>query len=163
MLVIRHFWKITPSYAAIVLFNRLTILIHFFIISLILSRSNVIHPLLVLQVPFHRLLNPLFKLQARFPAQFLLQLSRIDGVAHVVTLAVRYVCYQVHVFSFLASQQTVHGLDYYLDDVDVLPFVETANVVGLGHFPLMEDKVDGTGVVYHVQPVAHVLALAVYR
>ena len=27
----------------------------------------------------------------------------------------------------------------------------------------MEDKVDGTGVVYHVQPVTHVLTLAVYR
>ena len=69
---------------------------------------------------------------------------------------------QVHVLAFLASEQTVNGVDDHLDDVDVLPFVESADVVGLCHFALMEDEVDGSCVVFHKQPVAHVLALAIY-
>ena len=61
------------------------------------------------------------------------------------------------------AQDTVHGLDDDLDEVDVLPFVETADVVRLGYLPLVEDKVDGPRVVLHVQPVADVLTPAVHR
>lgn len=130
---------------------------------MIVTTRYIIHPFLVVQVPANSLFDSFFKLQTRLPAQFFLQFCGVNGVTHVVTLAVRYVGYQVHVFSFLASQQAVYRSDHYLDDVDVLPFVETADVVGFGHFSLMEDEVDGTGVVYHVQPVTHVLALTVYR
>ena len=69
---------------------------------------------------------------------------------------------EVHVLAFLASQQTVNGVDNHLDDVNVLPLVEAADVVCLGNLTLMEDEVDSTGVVFHEQPVAHVLALAIY-
>ena len=65
--------------------------------------------------------------------------------------------------AFGIAQDTVHGLDDDLDKVDVLPLVETADVVGLGHLALVEDEVDRPRVVLHIQPVAHVLALAVYR
>ena len=61
------------------------------------------------------------------------------------------------------AQDTVHGLDDDLDQVDVLPLVEASDVVGLRHLALVEDKVDGPRVVLNIQPVAHVLALAVHR
>ena len=61
------------------------------------------------------------------------------------------------------AQDTVHGLDDDLDKVDVLPLVETADVVRLGHLSLVEDKVDGPRMVLHIQPVAHILTLAVHR
>ena len=70
---------------------------------------------------------------------------------------------EVQVLALLASQQAVDGLDDDLDDVDVLPLVEAADIISLGNLTLMEDEVDGTGVVLHVEPVAHVLSLAVDR
>ena len=68
---------------------------------------------------------------------------------------------KVFVGTFRTSQQTVNGLDDNLDDVDVLPLIETADVVGLGNHALVEDEVDGTCVVFHKQPVADVFTLAV--
>ena len=68
---------------------------------------------------------------------------------------------EVHVLAFLTTQQAVDGVDDNLDDIDVLPLVETTDVVGLGNHTLVEDEVDGTGVVLNEQPVAHVLALAI--
>ena len=77
--------------------------------------------------------------------------------------SVRHVGDQVHVLPFLAAQQTIHRVDHHLDDVDVLPLVEAADVVRLGHLAVVENYVDGPCMVFHIQPVAHVLALAVHR
>ena len=68
---------------------------------------------------------------------------------------------EVEIFSFLTTEEAVNGIDDYLDDVDVLPLVEATDVVGFGYFALMEDKVDGTGMILHEQPVAYVLTLAI--
>jgi len=62
---------------------------------------------------------------------------------------------------FHSSESLINGLDKYLDNINVLPLVETADVVGVGYLALMENDVDGTGVVLDVEPVTHVLALAV--
>ena len=78
-------------------------------------------------------------------------------------LAVGHVCNQVERRTFGVAEQPVDGLDQHPHDVDVFPLVETADVVCVSHFPLMENKVDGTGVVFDIQPVAHVFAFSVYR
>ena len=70
---------------------------------------------------------------------------------------------EIHILAFLSSEQTIDGINHHLDDVDVLPLVESSDVVCLCHLTLMEDEVDGSGVIYHIQPVAHILALAIYR
>ena len=77
--------------------------------------------------------------------------------------AVRDIGDQVHVLAFRAAKEPVNGLDDDLDDVDVLPFVEPADVVGFGNLPVMENHVDSAGMVFHEEPVAHVFALAVNR
>ena len=59
------------------------------------------------------------------------------------------------------AEQAVDSLYYDLDEVDVLPLVEAADVVGVGGLPLMEDYVDVAGIVLDEEPVTHVLALAV--
>ena len=61
------------------------------------------------------------------------------------------------------AKQTVNGIDDGLDNVDVFPLVEATDVVGFSNGALMEDKVDGTGMVFHIEPVAYVLALAIDR
>ena len=46
---------------------------------------------------------------------------------------------------------------------DVLFFVVAADVVGLPHFALGGYFVESASVVFHVEPVAHLGALPVYR
>ena len=137
--------------------------VHFFVILFVVAAGDVVEPFLVVEVPAHRLLDAFLELQARFPAQFLLELGGIDGVAGVVAQAVRHVGDEVHVLAFGAAKEPVNSLDDDLDDVDVLPFVEAADVVRLGNLPVMENHVDSAGVVFYEEPVAHVLALAVNR
>ena len=141
----------------------LPIFIHILVILLILPRSNMIHPVLVLEIPFHGLLDTLLKLERWLPIQFLLQLARVDGITHIVTLSVCYVSDEVHILTFLSAEQTVNGLDDHLDDIDVLPLVETADVVSLGNLTLVENHIDGTGMIHYIQPVSHILTLTIYR
>ena len=122
----------------------------------------MIHPFLVIQVPLYCFLNTLLKLQRWLPTQFLLQLARVDGVTHIVTLSVSYVSDEIHILAFLSAEQTVNSLDDHLDDIDVLPLVETTNVVGLGNLTLVENHIDGTGMIHYIQPVSHVLTLTIY-
>ena len=122
----------------------------------------MIHPFLVLEIPFHGFLDTLLKLERWLPAEFLLELARIDGITHIVTLSIGYISDEIHILTFLSAEQTVNGLDYHLDDIDVLPLVETADVVSLGNLTLVENHIDGTGMIYYIQPVAHVLTLTIY-
>ena len=78
-------------------------------------------------------------------------------------LAVSDIGDEVKVFTFLAPKQSVNGLDYHLDDVDVLPLVESADVIGLRHLSVMEYHVDGSCMVFHIQPVSHILTFSIYR
>ena len=77
--------------------------------------------------------------------------------------AVRHVGDEIQVLAFGAAEELIDGLDHDLDDVDVLPFVEAADVVRLSDLSVMENHVDGTCVVFYKEPVAHVFALAVNR
>ena len=79
-----------------------------------------------------------------------------------MTEAVGDVGDEVEIFAFLTAKESVNGVDDNLYYIYVLPLIETADVVGLCHLALMEDKVDGTGMVFHEEPVAHVLSFAIY-
>ena len=91
----------------------------------------------------------------------MLEFCRVDGIAEVVAGTVGDVGDKVHIGTLWTAEQTVDGVDEHLDDVDVLPLVEAAYVVRLGHLTVVENGVDGTCVILDVEPVAHVLALAV--
>ena len=77
--------------------------------------------------------------------------------------AVRHVGYQVHILPFLTPQQTIHRVDHHFDDVNVLPLVETTDIIGFRNLPIVENHVNGPRMILHVQPVAHVLALTIHR
>lgn len=144
------------------IFVGLAVFVHILIVSLVDSTCDVVHPFLIVQIPAYGFFNSFFKLQAGLPAQFTLQLGGINGVAQVVSGAVGYVSNEVHVLTLGPTEQTVNGTDDYFDDVNVFPFVESADVVGFSRTALMENEVDGTGVVFNVEPVAHVFAFTVY-
>ena len=122
----------------------------------------MIHPVLVIEIPLHGLLDTLLKLERWLPTQFLLKLARVNGITHIMTLSVGYISDEVHILAFLSAKQTVNSLDDHLDDIDVLPLVETADIVSLGNLTLVENHIDGTGMIYYIQPVAHVLSLTIY-
>ena len=123
----------------------------------------MIHPFLVLEIPFRRFLDTLLKLERWLPAEFLLQLSRVNSITHIVTLSVGYISNQIQVSTLRATEQSINSPDNHLDDIDVLPLVETADVVSLGNLTLVENHIDGTGMIYYIQPVAHILTLTVNR
>ena len=81
---------------------------------------------------------------------------------HIVTLSVCYISDEIHILAFLSAEQSINNLDYHLDDIDILPLVETNDVVSLANLALMENHIDGTGMIYYIQPVAHVLTLTIY-
>ena len=80
-----------------------------------------------------------------------------------MTEAVCYISNEIEVLALCATQEAVNGVDDYLDDIDVLPLVEATDVVGLGNLAVVEDRVDRTGMILDIQPVTHVLALAIDR
>jgi len=141
----------------------LPIPVHFLVILLVVAARDVVQPFLVVKIPAHGLLDAFFELQGRLPAEFLLELGGVDGVAGIVAQTIRHVSDEVHVLAFRAAEQLIDGLDDDLDDVDVLPFVEAADVVSFGNLSVMENHVDGTCVVFDKEPVANVFALAVNR
>ena len=111
-------------------------------------------PGLVLDVPVDRLLEPLGEVGVRRPpAQLALELRAVDGVAAVVAGAVGDPVEVLGVAS--------HGLEDHAQDRDVVLLAISPDEVGLPHAALREDVPDGRGVVLGVDPVAHVLALAV--
>ena len=57
----------------------------------------------------------------------------------------------------------VNGFDNHLDNIYVLPLVETANIISLCDFAFMENQVNGTSMVFNIQPIANILTLAINR
>ena len=69
---------------------------------------------------------------------------------------------KIHILTLLASEQTVNGADNNFDDIDILPLVESADVIRLCHFALVEDQVNSARMILYIEPVAYVFALAIY-
>ena len=99
----------------------------------------MVQPGLVVEVPADGLLDAFLELKGGFPAQFALEFRGVDGVAGIVTETVGDIGYQVVGTAFGVAEEAVNGPDHDLDEVDVLPFVEAADVVGLGDLAFMED------------------------
>ncbi len=70
---------------------------------------------------------------------------------------------EVEILALGAAEEAVDGVDNDLDDIDVLPFVETADVVGFSNLAFVEDEVDCSCMILNVEPVSYILSLAVYR
>ena len=138
------------------------VFVHVVVVSLVVAGGDVVHPLLVVEVPSDCLLYPLLELQAGLPSEFRLKLARVDRVAHVVAESVGDIGYEMVGMPLRVPEHPVNSLDYDLYEVDVLPLVESPDVVCVGNFAFMEDEVDCPRVVLHEQPVAHVLPLAVH-
>ena len=72
-------------------------------------------------------------------------------------------CDQFLRVSFRIAEQTVYSLYDHFDEVNVLPFVEAADVVGVGNLSFMEDKVYCPCMIFYKKPVADILTLSIDR
>ena len=77
--------------------------------------------------------------------------------------AVCHIGYQVFGRAFRIAQKPVDCFDYDFYKVDVFPFVESSDIIGVGYFTFVENQVYGAGVVFNKQPVAYIFSFAVYR
>ena len=107
----------------------LPVFIHVVVVVLICAGGDVVHPLLIVEIPAHSALDALLELQTRFPTELSLQFAAVDCVAHIMPFAVGHVCNQVERRAFGVAEQPVDGLDQHPHDVDVFPLVETADIV----------------------------------
>ena len=119
----------------------------------VLAGDDCLPPRLVVQIPLDRLLDAVGELGLRQPAELGVNLRRVDGVAHIVTLAVGDEGDQrLRLAERVADE---------LHDIEVLHLVVTADVVDLALGALADDEVDGAAVILDIEPVAHVFTRAV--
>ena len=114
----------------------------------------------MLQVPVDGQHDALFKGCLGIPAQVVLDLGGVDAVAAVVAQAVLYVLDQV-LADALVIQPVVELLDDGLDDENIGPLIVAAHVVDLAYLAAVADHVNGLAVVFYVQPVPDLHAVAV--
>ena len=122
---------------------------------LILPADDLLPPVPVIQIPPDGLLDAVGELGLRQPAQLVVNFGGVDGIAHVVALAVRDVDDEALRLAQLLTDE--------LYNVDVPHLVVAAHVVHLAHAALADNEVDGPAVVLYIQPVPDVQALAVHR
>ena len=135
--------------------SLLAIAVHFLVVVLILAADDGLPPLTVIEIPLDRLLDAVLELGLRQPAQLIVDLSRVDGVTHIMTLTVANM-----------GNQTLRLTQLFADDLynlDVLLLVVTADIVDLANTTLVDNQVDSLAVVFHIQPVADIQALTVNR
>lgn len=92
-----------------------------------------------------------------------MKLGRVYCISKIVPCAVSDEGDESETMSFGVSEKAVNGLDHHLDEVDILPFVEASDVVGLCGTTLVEDEIDGAGVILNIEPVTYILAFSIDR
>jgi len=130
----------------------------------VVSVEDVLPPVLVFQIPLHGFSDAGVEGFLGCPAELALDFGGVDGVALVVAGAVGDVGDEVGVAGnsggFSGGEFFEQGADG-ADDFEVGFFVVAADVVGFAGFSVGYDGVEGAGVVFDIQPVADLAAVAV--
>src|SRR5699024_1429761 len=121
------------------------VFVHLFVILLVAAAGDVVHPVLVGQVPVDGQDDALFKGGLGVPAQVVFGLGGVVAVAAVVAQAVGHVADQ-RLADAVVLQAVVELGDDGLDDEDVGPLVVAAHVVHLAHLAAFGHHVDGLAV-----------------
>lgn len=133
---------------------KLSVGVHFLVIVLIFAGYDGLPPAFVVKIPFDGLLDTVRKLGLGQPSEFIMNLGRVDGITHIVTLSVGYVCDEALGFTqFFANK-------FY--DVDISHFVMTADIVYFSDSALVDYEVDCLAVILYIKPVSDVKSFAVY-
>ncbi len=109
------------------------------------------HSYVLSRIPLDGLLDAVCKFCFRQPAELVVNLCRVNRVAHVMAFAVGHVGDQAFRLAKLLADD--------LYDIDVLHLVVSADVVDFADTTLVDDQVNGTAVIFDVQPVTYIFTL----
>ena len=127
--------------------------VHFLIVISVFPADNSLPPLAVIKVPLNRFLDSVLKLSLRQPTKLCVDFGRVNGVAHIVPLAVGDVGDEALRFAkFFANQ---------FNYVNVSHLVMPTNVVDLSYTSFVNNKVNRLAVILDIKPIADVFAFAV--
>ena len=120
---------------------------------LIGAAGNVFQPFGIVQVPVNCLGKALFEGDGGGPAQFFIDFRGINSVAAVMSGTVFYIGNQYFACTGCITQFFIHLLTEQFDEVDIPPFVKSANIIGLTVLAVMKHLVNGRGMVFYKEPV----------
>src|SRR4051794_32622996 len=124
------------------------------------TRTDVLYPVEVVEVPAHGFPQAGREIVARDPSEVALDARAVDGISAIVARAV------LHERDQLAILLRVHfllggeRLEKGVDQVEVAPFVAAPDVVAGARPPPREHQPHGLHVIVHVEPVPDVLTAA---
>ena len=100
------------------IYKELLILVHFLVVLLIVAAGDVLHPLLVVEVPVDGQDDALLERSLGIPAKVVLDLGGVDAIAAVMAQTVSDMLDEVFADA-VVLQAVVQLLDDGLDDEDV--------------------------------------------
>ena len=121
----------------------------------LLPRDNLLPLVSMLQIPQYRLINPIRKLRLRKTSHFLLNPRQIDSITQIMTLSLCNICHYIFTLSKL--------LDDKFHNIDARYRVIHANIIDFSNPPLMNNQIDCLAMILHIDPIPHILALAIIR
>ena len=160
-----------PSPAAIVMRSRrqhlhsgpraAVVLLHPLLIR---PARHTLHPRRIRQIPLHRLAQPSLKALLRPPAQLALQLPRVDRIPPVMPRPVRHILHQLQMRPELRLRhQLIQQRAQRRHHLQIAPLISSADVVRLAHAPSLQHRPHRPAMVPHIQPVPHLLPIAIHR
>ena len=110
------------------MYKKLLVLVHFLVVFLVVAAGDVLHPLLVVEVPVDGQDDALLEGSLGVPAQIVLDLGGVDAIAAVVAQTVGDVLDEI-LADAVVLEAVVELLDDGLDDEDVGALVMAADIV----------------------------------
>ena len=109
----------------------------------------------MIQIPLDGQADTIFKHRLRQPAQLVVDLGRIDGIAHIVSFSVLHMLDQALRLTEIFTDE--------FHDIDIFHLVVSADVVDFADGSVAQDQINRLTVILDIQPVAHIESLSVYR
>ena len=110
-------------------------MIHLFIIVLIFSACNVLHPVQILEIPFYRFTDSRLKVCLRLPANFFADFIRCDRISSVMPFSVFDILDQIFINMFSAwvsfRKYIIEQFQDCLHNLDISALIVSANVISL--------------------------------
>ena len=130
---------------------------------MVVLRHHFINPFLMLNIPPDCPFDAFLKLEGWLPAKFVLEFGRVDGISNIVPGTVLDKSDEAEALTYWSSEKSIYRLDHNLYEINILPFVETSDIVCVSRFPFVEDQIYSSGVIFYIKPVTDILSLSIDR
>src|SRR5438874_1239879 len=131
--------------------------------AVVIARGDLIYPRFIVEVPVNSFPNSTVKCLAWLPSQLALHLARVHGISAIMTRPVFHKGDQFAVRNYrIAGAKFIENVADCLHDFEISLLARTADVVTVPNLSAFQDGANGLAMILYVQPVAHVLSVAIY-